>query len=142
LRNRRPSMDVETDMKLTAILALATLVAACGVEMDAMADPPTTTSTPDPSQVSARASLAIGDLARHLGIPRERIEVVSDEDVTWSDGSIGCPEPGMNYTQATVPGYLVVLAVDDTTHRYHGAHGQDPFRCDRIAEPPTFDPGY
>jgi hypothetical protein len=135
-------MDVETDMKLTAILALATLVAACGVEMDAMADPPTTTSTPDPSQVSARASLAIGDLARHLGIPRERIEVVSDEDVTWSDGSIGCPEPGMNYTQATVPGYLVVLAVDDTTHRYHGAHGQDPFRCDRIAEPPTFDPGY
>jgi hypothetical protein len=140
-------MDVETDMKLTAILALATLVAACGVEMDAMADLSTTTSTthmssPDPSQISARANFAIGELARHLGIPRERIEVVSDEDVDWSDGSMGCPDPSLNYTQAIVPGYLVVLAVDDTTYRYHGAHGQDPFRCDRIAQPPSFDPGY
>jgi hypothetical protein len=27
-------------------------------------------------------------------------EVVSAKAVTWSDGSLGCPEPGKLYTQA------------------------------------------
>ena len=38
---------------------------------------------------------------------------VSAAAVTWSDGSAGCPEPGMMYTQALVPGYRIVLQAGD-----------------------------
>lgn len=37
------------------------------------------------------------------------LTVVRAEFVTWSDGSLGCPEPGVMYTQALVDGYWVVL---------------------------------
>jgi hypothetical protein len=37
----------------------------------------------------------------------------------------------MNYTQAMVDGYLIILSADDTEYRYHGAGDEDPFRCDR-----------
>ena len=39
----------------------------------------------------------------------DAVEVVQAEAVTWSDGSLGCPEPGMFYTQALVDGYHVIL---------------------------------
>src|SRR5438105_6235108 len=31
------------------------------------------------------------------------------ESVVWNDGSLGCPEPEMMYTQALVNGYWVVI---------------------------------
>ena len=40
------------------------------------------------------------------------IIVVRAQSVTWSDGSLGCPEPGVSYTQALVDGYWVVLDAD------------------------------
>ena len=40
---------------------------------------------------------------------RADLKVLSAEAVTWSDGSLGCPEPGMMYTQALVPGYRVQI---------------------------------
>lgn len=46
------------------------------------------------------------------------ITVVRDQAVTWSDGSLGCPEPGMMYTQALVSGYWVVLDADGQTLDY------------------------
>ena len=42
----------------------------------------------------------------------EDVTVVSYEDVTWPDGALGCPEPGMSYTQALVPGARLVLEAD------------------------------
>lgn len=42
----------------------------------------------------------------------ETIEVALAEAVLWSDGSLGCPQPGMAYTQALVEGYRVVLEAD------------------------------
>jgi hypothetical protein len=54
----------------------------------------------------------MADAARQTGIGEERIDVIRAESVTWNDGSLGCPEPGMVYTQALVDGYHVVLDVD------------------------------
>ena len=34
------------------------------------------------------------------------------EEVTWSDGSRGCAEPGMMYTQALIDGSRITLRVD------------------------------
>jgi hypothetical protein len=42
-------------------------------------------------------------------VRREQLVIVRAESVVWNDGSLGCPEPGMMYTQAVVNGYWVVI---------------------------------
>jgi hypothetical protein len=62
-----------------------------------------------PVAPSPHAEIALADLAHRLAVDAAAIVVVSSEDVTWSDGSLGCPEPGMRYTQALVNGTRVIL---------------------------------
>lgn len=69
------------------------------------------------------------DLARRLGTGADSIEVVRREDVTWRDGSLGCPKPGMSYTQALVNGQLIVLRANGIDYEYHAASGRTPFYC-------------
>lgn len=97
--------------------------------------PMTTSSVPDGIPMVEQA---IDDLAGRLAVDPDAIEVVSAEEVTWPDGSIGCPQPGMVYTQALVNGTLIRLAVDGIQYEYHAGRGGDPFYCpaDR-ATPPT-----
>ena len=61
------------------------------------------------------------DLAGRLGIEAEAIELVQAEAVTWPDGSLGCPEPGMFYTQALVEGYRVILRAGGEEYDYRAA---------------------
>lgn len=58
------------------------------------------------------------DLVQRAGVQESAITVVWSLAVTWNDGSLGCPKPGMNYTQALVPGYWVVLEADDVIYDY------------------------
>lgn len=92
------------------------------------------TTVPESSE---RAAKAIADLAQRLNIDPSLITLTSDEDVTWSDGSIGCPDPSLSYTQAMVEGYLIMLSDGATNYRYHGAHESDPFLCEGAALEPT-----
>lgn len=78
---------------------------------------------------------AKADLAERLGIEQEEIEVVSVEEVTWRDGSIGCPEPGMAYTQALVNGTRILLEAEGQTYHYHSGRGAAPFLCENPQEP-------
>jgi hypothetical protein len=39
----------------------------------------------------------------------DQVAIERAESVVWNDGSLGCPEPGMAYTQALVKGYWVVV---------------------------------
>ena len=52
------------------------------------------------------------------GKARSAMTVLRAEAVTWSDGSLGCPEPGISYTQALVDGYWVELGLTGTTLDY------------------------
>jgi hypothetical protein len=101
-------------------------------------DPVTAPSVPTGSNVD----IAVADLATRLDIDPTEIQIVSVEEVTWPDGSLGCPRPGMSYTQALVDGQLIVLSVDGTDYEYHSGRTGDPFYCpaDR-ATPPVADPG-
>jgi hypothetical protein len=64
------------------------------------------------------------DAARRTGADPATAKILRAEAVTWSDGSLGCPEPGMFYTQALVDGYWVVVELGGTTLDYRvGAHG-------------------
>lgn len=52
------------------------------------------------------------------------VEVVTAKAVTWNDGSLGCPEPGMMYTQALVDGYQVIVRAGDEELDYRvGTNG-------------------
>lgn len=126
----------------TLILALAVVVAACGADTpdtiptipdtgDAVTQPP----GEGPTQGNPTVAAAIADLAARLGVAESEITVVSHRSVTWSDGSIGCPEPGMMYTQALVEGSLTILEVDGTEYSYHAADGDRPFLCENPTAP-------
>lgn len=43
------------------------------------------------------------------------------EALVWPDGSLGCPQPGLFYTQALVPGWRLVLKHQDRVAVYHAS---------------------
>jgi hypothetical protein len=47
--------------------------------------------------------------------------VVAAEVVTWSDGSLGCPQPGRMYTQALVPGWRIRVGAGGQDLDYHAS---------------------
>ena len=64
-------------------------------------------------EVRSRASVqaAMQDLADRTGVELADIAIVGYAEVTWPDGSLGCPQPGRMYSQALVPGEQLVLRV-------------------------------
>jgi len=80
---------------------------------------------------------AIDDAAERSGTSRSEVKVVSAESVTWPDGSLGCPAPGMMYTQALVPGFRIVLQAGGHLLAYHaGTKGPARFcPADRAVAP-------
>ncbi len=74
---------------------------------------------------------ALADLGGRLGDDR-LIGVAVAHELTWPDGSLGCPEPGVEYTQALIDGYRIELIDGDTVYQYHGAAGQAPFLCESV----------
>ncbi len=79
-------------------------------------------------------AFAISDLAHRLGIDEDEVVFVEQVEVVWRDGSIGCPQPGMSYTQALVDGSRIVLEVDGDEYFYHQAASRAPFWCENPAE--------
>jgi hypothetical protein len=49
------------------------------------------------------------------------LQVFSTQKITWSDGSLGCPQPDRMYTQALVPGYRIWVRGPDRPLDYHAA---------------------
>jgi hypothetical protein len=82
-------------------------------------------------------AFALDDLGSRLGLSADAVTLVLTEDVTWPDGSMGCPEPGMAHTQALVDGFRIVLAAAGEEYHYHGAVGEDPFYCASPSPPAT-----
>jgi hypothetical protein len=74
-----------------------------------------------PANLQSIIAAATQDAASRMNIDPGTIEFVRALHVTWSDGSLGCPAPGMQYTQALVPGYRVILRAGGQTLDYHAA---------------------
>jgi hypothetical protein len=74
-------------------------------------------------------AVARADLARRIGVAQDDIEVVSVREVTWPDGAIGCPQPGMAYTQALVDGSQIILRHGGRDYHYHAGGARGPFYC-------------
>ena len=85
--------------------------------------------TPPPAGASSHVETAIADLRSRLDDPEADVTVVSVEEVDWPDGSIGCPQPGMVYTQAIVNGSKIVLLHDGVEYAYHQGGNREVFYC-------------
>lgn len=77
------------------------------------------------------------DAAQKAGVDVAQVEVVSEEQVTWNDGSLGCPKPGVMYTQALVPGYRVVLKIGATQYDYHASQRGGFIECKPTLKAPS-----
>ena len=119
-------------MKRTLLIgaSLALVLAACASPADAPAGVPDVSI---PTDLVSPVDIARADLTDRLG-SGDGIVVLVAEDVIWPDGSLGCPQPGMSYTQALVDGYRIDLVVGTTIYSYHGAVGRDPFLCENADE--------
>jgi hypothetical protein len=82
------------------------------------------------------------DAAQRAGVALDEVKVLAVEAVIWSDGSLGCPEPGMMYTQALVPGYRIRVDASGTVLVYHAGPQHTFVHCppDRAREPSPIDP--
>ena len=90
----------------------------------ASAPPSSGVAAPGGPQGTAEELAAVDDLAQRQGVYGSAIMVVSTDEVTWRDfGSMGCPEPGMNYTEALVPGVRVVRDLDGVRDQPSGGAG-------------------
>ena len=76
-------------------------------------------------------SQAVADLATRLKIDASKIDTVSAQSMSWPDGSLGCPQPGMAYTQVMVDGTLIQLSANGTTYSYHSGGSRAPFLCQK-----------
>jgi hypothetical protein len=91
-------------------------------------------------QLQAMVRTAVQDAARRTQRSASSLKVVLAEPVTWPDASLGCPQPGMGYTQALVAGFRIRVLAGSETLEYHAGVRGEPFYCppERIA-PPTTD---
>lgn len=138
---------------LLALLLI--MLAACQVEHDSMHDEagemhhaddagdpsaeemPMSENADRTLDLDAAVATARNDLAQRNGIDAEAISVADARAVTWPNGAMGCPEEGMMYTQALVPGYYILLDADDERYAYHAGRNGQPFHCpaDRSQKP-------
>jgi len=80
------------------------------------------------------------DLSKRLGVELDSISLANARAVTWRSGALGCPKPGMAYTDALVPGTLIFLKAGNSLHAYHSKRDGLPFYCPRErVESPVLD---
>lgn len=128
-----------------AAMLVVLLLSGCGQEIQTSTEgnPPrqtvagemngnTTDATPVIKMLEAAA---ITDLSERLAVATSEIEFVRIKNVTWRDGSLGCPKEGMMYTQALVDGTVIILRFDNKNYHYHAAQGRDPFYCENPVKP-------
>lgn len=94
-----------------------------------------------PGQIAAGLQpfidMATADLAERLGVDSTTINVISAVLVTWPDGSLGCPMPGMEYAQVLQDGSIIELGHAERVYRYHSGGNRTPFLCDQpLVKPP------
>jgi hypothetical protein len=118
------------------MLAALVMVAACSASggaggsgrVEPSASPAPSAGDSDQPGTSGGASLPaaiidpiVADAAARLGVDPSMVEVVSAEQKTYGDGSLGCPRPGEMYTQAVIDGYQVIVEANGTQLDYRGS---------------------
>ena len=141
---RKPKIKNPVLIFSYAVICAGTMIALAGyntgerqaISEDSTAQDPQTATpkqepTVGPTGLESQIEFSRKDLSKRLGIEPVDIAVDAADLVSWRSGALGCPEPGMNYTQALVPGVLIFLQVGNEVHGYHAQIGAKPFYCPR-----------
>ena len=119
---RFPSGTCRWILATTAVLAVC-LLAACGdnpqPESSSANGAYTPIATAPPQTLNDRQQQARQILAERLSAPVDSLALVSDEPVSWSDASLGCPEEGMMYAQVITPGHRITFSYQGQQYEVH-----------------------
>jgi hypothetical protein len=100
------------------LLFVAAGLSACAADRPAAASEYTAPVNPTLQSVT---EAVLADASKRTGLEVAKLEIVESIAVTWPDGSLGCPEPGMNYTMALVPGYRIRIKAHQQVLNYHAS---------------------
>lgn len=129
-------------IRISILAALALVVGACSAASSGSSRPSLAPSSEQPSQLPGASGSAapgpinlpasivgpvITEIARIAGVPVDQVIVRSAQSVTFPDGGLGCPVPGMVYTQVLVDGFKLVAEAGGKTYDFRGT-GPDSFR--------------
>lgn len=98
--------------EVVELTPLPTLTSDSSTEGEAIPNPS------DPT-LARLIEMAKEDLAQRLSVTATSINLMEIEEVEWSDSSLGCPQPGMEYLQVITPGYRILLESNGSQHEYH-----------------------
>ena len=76
-------------------------------------------STDDAPPPEAVVQTALQTSADELGVSTDDLTVVAAERRDWPDSSLGCPQPGLAYSQIVTPGWLVTVETNDGASEVH-----------------------
>jgi hypothetical protein len=121
---------------LLALVVLAAFAGACtgapqptpiASTTPAASIPQTPVTTPVPGDVTGIPQRIIdavlADASSRTGVAVGDIAVLIAKAVTWPNGALGCPQPGMMYTEMIEPGYQVVVEAAGQRLDYRGGSG-------------------
>lgn len=152
MRSAQPPSVRRTAVSVVALGIVVLAVTACAADMAADPSggsdrPPRSEGPGEPTSTPSSGS-AVGDVpativaailddaAERSGVAHEELVVSRAVAMTFSDGSLDCPEPGMAYTQALVDGYQVEIVAGGETLDYRVGTGGS-FRLCEAAGPPA-----
>ncbi|MGL5819286.1 MAG: hypothetical protein ACRCYR_17110 [Phycicoccus sp.] len=72
---------------------------------------------------------AVADAAERAGVATAQVVPATYQRVTWNDGSLGCPQKGLSYTQAEVEGEVLVVRAGGSMLQYHARAGGPFVHC-------------
>jgi hypothetical protein len=84
----------------------------------AIVTPEATTVTPEAEDDDYPPAVlaAVDIVVKSERLPSDEIEIVTYQSAQWPDGCLGLSEPGEACTLAIVPGWLIIMAVDNRTY--------------------------
>ena len=105
----------QSTIRAAALAAVVVLATGCA----GMSGPAVAADAAAPGLPAALREAVRADAARRAGVAAGAVRLARAEAVTWSDGALGCPQPGLAYTQALIPGWLLVAEAGGRQLRYH-----------------------
>ena len=127
------ALETPTQLPGAVTMPAETMYAMQTQPDDMPRDPPLL--DPASSEAQKLIEKATADLAQRLSIPASQINTREIRGVFWPDDSLGCPQPGVTYTQAPAPGYLIILESNGGGFEYHANLHDYVFYCENPTPP-------
>ncbi|MGZ9165353.1 MAG: hypothetical protein ACXW4U_09270, partial [Anaerolineales bacterium] len=107
---------------LIRIALLILIITACSPEAQATEESPIideqSTPTHIPVDLTPAQRAALTALSENVGLPVDKIKLVSTEAVEWPDGCLGVQVEGLVCTQVVTPGFRLILEANGRPVEY------------------------